>query len=264
MPHYNKMELKVVTFNLRMNTMRDGEQYFFYRAPYILEKIQNERPDVIGFQEATREIHAWLSEHLSDYTVVGVGRGSDFSDEANPIAFLTSRFELFGMTQYWLSPTPEIPGSRYAHQSACPRVAVSVKLLDKKSKEVFRFYNTHLDHIDAKARLLGINQILAQIKEEYCRSPHPVILTGDMNATPDEVSMTAVSALDSPHLVDAAGNVKTTFHGYCGGDPYEGSVKIDYIFTNLVEEAIACDVWCDCNNGLWLSDHYPIAAVLNT
>ena len=36
------MKIKVVTFNLRMNTHRDGINYFFNRAPLILAKIREE------------------------------------------------------------------------------------------------------------------------------------------------------------------------------------------------------------------------------
>ena len=258
------MTMKAVTFNLRMNTLYDGANYFFNRSPYILAKIKKEAPDIIGFQEATRDIHAWLLSNLTEYTIVGIGRDADFGGEANPIAFRKDRFELFGMQQFWLSPTPEVPGSRYEHQSRCPRVLVSVKLKETATGKVLRFYNTHLDHIDAEARLLGIGQILKQIEEDYTRSPHPVILTGDMNADPTESSMRAVTEHCTPVLHDAAKDVLHSFHGYHGGSPYEGSgeSKIDYIFTNLENKSSDVTVWTDENNGLFLSDHYPIMATL--
>ena len=44
------MTFKAVTFNLRMNTMKDGINYFFNRSPFILKKINEEKPDIIGFQ----------------------------------------------------------------------------------------------------------------------------------------------------------------------------------------------------------------------
>lgn len=258
------MTIKALTFNLRMNTLHDGVNYFFNRSPYILAKIKKEYPDIIGFQEATRDIHAWLTANLTEYTIVGIGREKDFGGEANPIAFRKDRFELFGMTQYWLSETPEIPGSRYEHQSICPRVLVAVKLKETKSGKVLRFYNTHLDHVDAEARLLGITQILNQIREDFKKSEHPVILTGDMNASPDEVSMLAISDFTTPKLTDAAGKVKVSFHGYHRLSPYEGDGerKIDYIFTNLVNNPIDCSVWDDVSGDIYLSDHYPIMAEL--
>lgn len=261
----SNVKIKVVTFNLRMNTMNDGINYFFSRSPYILKRIKKEDPDIIGFQEATREIHEWLLANLSEYTIVGIGRESDFGGEANPIAFKKDKFDLFDFTQYWLSPTPEVPGSRYEHQSRCPRVSVSVKLIDRETKKIVRFYNTHLDHVDSEARLLGIRQILDQIDHDYQKSPHPVILTGDMNASPEEISMLAVTEFETTRLVDAAGDVKRSFHAYHGGSPYEGNggAKIDYIFTDLVDSPIHCSVWDEVNQGIFLSDHYPIMAELD-
>ena len=79
------MKVKAVTFNLRMHTLRDGVNYFFNRSPYILAKIKEEKPDIIGFQEATREIHEWLSANLVEYTLVGIGREKDFGGDFSVI-----------------------------------------------------------------------------------------------------------------------------------------------------------------------------------
>lgn len=256
------MKIKVVTFNLRMNYRGDGINYFFNRSPYILNKIRQEMPDIIGFQEAKEPIYEWLKANLPEYTFVGVGRESDFSDEANPVAFRKDRFELFSYSQFWLSETPEIPGSRYAEQSICPRICVCTKLKLKNSTKVLRFYNTHLDHVGVKARLLGIGQILDTIRIDKESASYPVILTGDMNANPDEASMLSVSTHPFPTLIDAAGKLKRTFHGFDGGSPYADGDKIDYIYTDLVSAPIDCDVWDECHDGIYLSDHYPVAAVL--
>ena len=258
------MRFKAVTFNLRMNTLYDGKRYFFNRSPYILEMIKREKPDIIGFQEATTDIMRWLLANLDAYTIVGIGRNADFSGEANPVAFLKERFVLFGMNQFWLSPTPEIPGSRYKHQSKCPRVLVSVKLMEKNTKEVLRVYNTHLDHIDAQARLFGMQQILEQIASDHNCSSHPLILCGDMNASPEEESIRKVLSHKTPELIDVTAQVKHSFHGYHGGSPYEDGDKIDYIFINNLLTCRAITVWDDPCDDYYLSDHYPILADLET
>lgn len=254
------MMFKAVTFNLRMNTMKDGMNYFFNRSPFILKKINEEKPDIIGFQEATRDIHRWLNANLTDYTIVGMGRDADFGGEANPVAFRKERFELFGLTQFWLSETPEIPGSRYEHQSHCPRILLSVKLRDITSGKMLYVYNTHLDHIDAEARLLGIRQVLNEIKSDHLKAPATLLLMGDMNATPDEISMEEVFKCDAPSLKDASADVVTTFHGFHGGDAFDADAgkKIDYIFTNAPENCRRTYAWEEERNGIYLSDHYPV------
>ena len=243
-----------------MNTVKDGINYFFNRSPMILKKIREEKPDIIGFQEATREIHRWLDANLDEYTIVGMGRNADFSGEANPVAFRKERFDLFGLTQFWLSETPEIPGSRYAHQSHCPRILLSVKLRDTVSGKMFYVYNTHLDHVDDEARLLGIRQVLEEIKRDHLKSPATVLLMGDMNATPDEISMIEVLNLDVPLLTDTSKTVVNTFHGYHGGSAFDRDKgkKIDYIFTDISDCTTKAYAWEDENNGIYLSDHYPV------
>ena len=259
------MKIKVATFNLRMNTLRDGINYFFNRAPLILERINKEKPDIIGFQEATQPILEWLRATLTEYTLVGIGRSAEFKSEANPIAFRKDRFDLFSFQQFWLSPTPEVPGTRYEEQSTCPRVCCVAKLREIGSTEVIRFYNTHLDHIGESARLFGMNQVIACMEEDKQKSAHPIILTGDMNATPEEAAIKAVYASSALGLKDASENVIHTFHGFNGGSPYEiDKGKIDYIFTDLKVVGEGATAWEDFVEGRYLSDHYPVCVTLET
>ena len=259
------MKIKVVTFNLRMNTHRDGINYFFNRAPLILERINQEKPDIIGFQEATQPILKWLKATLTEYTLVGIGRSKDFKSEANPIAFRKDRFDLFSFQQFWLSPTPEVPGTRYEEQSDCPRVCCAVKLREIGTTEVVRFYNTHLDHVGEKARLYGMDQIIAFMEEEKGKSAHPVILTGDMNAEPHELCIRAVCSSEILSVKDASEAVTRTFHGFRGGSPYENNGgKIDYIFTDMTPVDGGATAWEDCVEGRYLSDHYPVCVTLET
>ena len=252
------MKIKAVTFNLRMENPGDGINYFFNRTPLILDKIQRESPDIICFQEATVRILAWLRASLSEYTVVGIGRGADFTDEANPIAFRKDRFELFGLDQFWLSPTPEIPGSRYADQSTCPRICTAATFRPTGEGRLIRVYNTHLDHVGRGARLLGMRSVLERIGRDRARMRSPIILTGDFNAEPDEECIAELSAYSNRMLADATAAVPITFHNF---GRKEGNGKIDYIFTDaaIVDPAA---IWDDRRDGIWLSDHYPIAVGL--
>ncbi len=247
-----KIKLSVVTFNLRMDNRLDGVNYFFNRAPFILDTINERRPDIICFQEATPRILSWLRANLYEYTVVGTGRGIDLSDEANPIAFRKDRFELFALDQFWLSPTPHKPGSRYMEQSPCPRICMTAVLRQKQGSELFRVYNTHLDHISEKARKLGMNSILSKIQSDNEAYETPVLLTGDMNALPDEACIrTAIQY----GLCDLTDGVAQSFHNF--GKIKEGE-KIDYIFANCRCVSVRTEVWTMQQKNLWLSDHYPI------
>ena len=256
------MKIKVVTFNLRLNNLHYGINYFFNRAPYILKRIQEEKPDIIGFQEAKEPIYEWLKANLTEYTLVGIGRGKTFKDEANPVAFRKDRFELFSFNQFWLSPTPEIPGSRYEEQSPCPRICCALKLKEKEGTEVIRFYNTHLDHVGEQARLLGIQSILSFMEAEKEKSAHPVILMGDMNAYPYEPSIEAIRNCKAFAWNEASERIKNSFHGFRGGSPYEDGKKIDYIYTDLKYDPASVTAWDECYEGIYLTDHYPISVTL--
>jgi len=47
--------MKIVTLNLRYPAPGDGKNYFFNRLPLIVERIHQEAPDVLCFQEAMPE-----------------------------------------------------------------------------------------------------------------------------------------------------------------------------------------------------------------
>ena len=250
------MNISIVTFNLRMDTRYDGENYFFNRAPYILNTILEKKPDIICFQEATVRILKWLRSNLTEYTVAGIGRGKDFSDEANPVAFRKDRFELFGLDQFWLSPTPHVPGSRYAEQSPCPRICVTATLRPVGEGRLLRVYNTHLDHVSKTARTLGMSSIIQRIHEDAEAFKTPLLLTGDMNATPDEPCIR--EALETG-LLDFTETVNTSFHNF---GRMKQDCKLDYVFANDDCKLLDVTVWNEQHHGLLLSDHYPIECLV--
>ena len=133
------MKFSVVTFNLRCEAVVDGPNYFFNRAPYIAAKIRKENPDIICFQECTPRMQEWLRNTLFDYEVVGMGRNLKLDGESNPVAFRKDKFDLFGFDQFWLSPTPFVPGTRYEHQSRCPRICMTVCLSPKTPENFSEF-----------------------------------------------------------------------------------------------------------------------------
>ena len=252
------MKLKVMTFNLRVDVVADGVNYFPNREHRVLETILTEKPDLIGFQEAANYARAYLKSKLTDeYVIVGCGRNELYRGESCMIAFRRDRFELVNFTTRFLSTTPTVPGSRYAEsdQSTCPRTYVHAELSMNDRPGLIHFYNTHLDHKGVQARFLGMTQILADLTE----AQGTVILTGDMNARPDESCMRLPLTVGSRPLKEATAAIPHTFHGY---GKYDSDVKIDYIFTDAeVESAYA--VADDPSDGVYISDHYPVCAVLD-
>lgn len=246
--------MKVVTFNIRCDFGQDGDNNFCCRKPLILGKLRREAPDVICFQEVLPHVAVWLKEALWDYYVVGCGRSVELRDEQMAVAYRRDRLNLIAMETFWLSETPGVPGSRYPGQSVCPRTGTEAVFEELASGRVFRLVNTHLDHESAGARERGMAQILRKLEDPPYFPEVPVIITGDMNAEPDSPELAMLA--DGPYQNVTAG-IGDTYHGY-GKEPPCG---IDYILT----KGFTCkkvEKWTDQEDGVYLSDHYPISAVL--
>ena len=249
------MKLKIMSFNIRMATPHDGINFFPNRTGRIKEMIQRESPDIIGFQEVCDTIRPWLRNNITDeYVVIGCGRDANYRNEANSIAFKKNSFELIAFETKQLSPEPDVPGSRYhgVGQSANPRIYCHAVLSHDNVAAPIHVYNTHLDYQSELAKVLGMAQILGSISG--CRGNF--VLTGDMNATPDERAMKMPLELSTKTVVDATASIGSTFHGW-GKDNTTG--KIDYIFTDapVVNAYAVTDGPVD---GLYISDHYPVCA----
>lgn len=246
--------MKLVTFNIRCDYGQDGENNFMYRKPLILDKLKKEQADILCFQEVLPHVAIWLRDNLNDYTVVGCGREADLSGEQMTIAYNKSKYELLELKFFWLSPTPNIPGSRFYEQSDCPRMCTVGLFRDMIKNQTFRVYNTHLDHISSQAREQGLLVILNKLKEASNLMPlSPIILTGDFNDTPNSKLLHTINKYN--YLVDITKDVQGSFHDF---GKQVNIDKIDYIFA---ENAFSCQevkVWDDCVNGVYLSDHYPI------
>ena len=156
-------KLKVMSFNLRVEApAHDGINDLPNRKGRILDAINTEAPDLIGFQEARDGTRAWLRDTLSDYVVVGCGRYGEYRGESAPLAFRKDKFEMVSMDTFWLSSTPKIPASTYegSDQSECPRIATAVVLKPIESNQLLLFINTHTDHLGSMSRTLASAQLL--------------------------------------------------------------------------------------------------------
>ncbi len=250
---------KIMTCNLRTDCASDGINSFMNRRAFIAERLAAYSPDVIGFQEIRPHMYAWLVENLPDYYVVGSGRGVDRGDEAVCIAFRKSEFILCDLETFWLSATPDQPGSRYSgDQSPCPRVCTVVTLKPLNGSP-FRVFNVHTDHVGKVARVLASNQVLQKLSELNERSPMPAFITGDFNADPDDLCITTMTNYSAVKLIDLTAGSGITFHEF-GKRLVSGGIKIDYIFAGADTVCRSMTVCRDERDGVFISDHFPLIA----
>ena len=253
------MKIKVMTFNIRYDTTGDGENCFNGRKAMIKEFLDKEKPDIVGFQEVLPHVRLWLSENMTDYVVLGMGRDKKYGDEGVSIAYRKDKFDLYKFDQFWLSETPDVPGSRFVlDQSACPRITVLATLVCKEDGKVFTFANTHLDHVGEMARVCGASLLMTRLMND---NKYPFFLTGDFNAFPDSGAIKTILKVDGVKELTAEIPASfATFHNY---GKVKENCKIDYIFSNEETklEKKSLKVHTDNKDGIWLSDHYPVSVI---
>ncbi len=252
--------MKFVTYNIRTEAACDGVNRFFFRRGLILDKIEKEQPDIIGFQEMRHDMHTYMRPHLQQlgYTLIGCGRGEDYKGEHNPVAFKADKYDLIELDVSWLSDTPDVPGSRFAVQSSCPRIITHMILKDFDEDTPFHVYNTHLDHQEAEARVKGAKRLMEKISADLKLKPLPLVLCGDFNAYPD--SEEALYIMRHPlGLIELTKGIGTTWHDWGRkSDP-----QIDYFFVKGFRMNGTYTKWDDNLNGIYLSDHYAISVEIN-
>ena len=123
---------------------------------------------------------------------------------------------------------------------------------------MLRVYNLHLDHISESARRLGMECALRRVREDATKADAEIVILGDFNARPDSA---AISLCKTYPLIDVTSEIPASFHDFGKRNP---PVKIDYIFLSdgLASRVSEVSAWTDERNGVYLSDHYPISAVL--
>ena len=249
-------QIKIFTFNVRV-CVDKGQNDFELRKHRIAELINNEKPDIVGFQEATGTMRAELARLLDGYYVLGCGRDKTYQGESTAVAYRIDKFELIRLENFWLSATPYVAGSRYGEdQSKCPRITTALLLVLKDGGKPFWFINTHLDHVGSTARLLGATQLMQFISQQN----EPCILAGDFNAGPTAKEIRAFSENEYLGLIDCTSNIEGTFHDY---GKMEKSAKIDYVFTNMKCDVDKSFAYPDeAPNGTYYSDHFPVCAYI--
>ena len=173
------LSLSIMSFNIRRGTAKDGWNHWIFRRKLVHEILNRYRPDVLGLQEAMDFQITAIHRMLPGYEMVGIGSLGGSKGMHTAIFFNAARFYLSEEGTFWLSDTPDIPGSR-GWGNILPRTCTWARLVEKDSGQAFYFYNTHLDHISQRSRKKSVVFLSQQI---HARSfPDPFALMGDFNA----------------------------------------------------------------------------------
>ena len=249
---------RLATFNIRTPIDKPPNAWTC-RVDRVRALIQRHGFDVMGLQEATeKQIDDLLTE---GWASVGVGRDDGKrGGEASCIFYKKDRFEVLDSDTFWLSETPDVPGSK-SWDTACTRICTWARMTDRKTGKSFVYFNTHLDHVSATAKENGMALILKRIKA--IDKGIPLLLTGDMNAGPDSKPIALAKAV----LNDAKALSRTPHTGPFGTSnsfnfKKEKTLRIDYIFVSTGVNVLTHATLDDSEKELYPSDHFPVVAEL--
>jgi endonuclease/exonuclease/phosphatase family metal-dependent hydrolase len=255
-----------MTFNLRFHNPRDEGNSWEHRKGAAAEMFARYKPTVAGTQEGLYGMLTDLELRLPEYGWVGEGRNGGNENEFNAIFYRKDEVEVVDWGQFWLSELPEGPMEKSwgaTHFRICTWALFRFRAEPGQS---FLHYNTHLDHSSQHAREKGSRLLWERLAEHRMRTGLPAILTGDMNAEPDNPAIAflrgktevdgARSALRDAY--EAAGEEPgLSFHSFAGGDEGE---PIDYVFASPEVRILDVRIIRDRIGGLYPSDHYPVLA----
>ncbi len=254
--------IKVMSLNLRYDKPDPGDNAWTVRKQAVAALIDHYKPDIIGTQEG--EAHQLLDLHrlLPEYQSVGSDRTGTGMDEHCAIFYRTQRLRCLLTGDFFLSDTPEIPGSiSSTWGNSLPRMVSWAVFAVGDEQKTLAVFNTHLEYGSSQAQDLSVKLIRDRIGQLNPAESY-VFLTGDFNAEPGAVPRQALKQPlpNALQLRDALAGVELeqqlSFHDFTG----KAFVAIDTIYydnrVSLNEVKVDTGQW----KGIWPSDHFPVIA----
>ncbi len=256
-------ELCVMTYNLRYASSKSPNAWPT-RRPLMSELIHRIGPDLMGTQEGLHAQLLDLAADLPEYQWVGVGRDDGVvKGEFMAVFYRTARIELLGTNYFWLSDTPEVPGSS-TWGNINRRMVTRLKLRDRLTGQEFFLLNTHFDQQFQIAREKSAELIRQRVTALDTKLP--VLLTGDFNSAAGRNK--AYQILTDDHFfTDTWETAKTrrgedigTFNNFKAVKP--GGPRIDWILARGEVTADRTEIFPFSRDGQFPSDHFPVAVWL--
>lgn len=268
------VDIRVMSFNVRRAASVD--EYFggngwlsspVRRGDLVNQTVLAYQPDILAVQEPYTAQVNYMKAALADYAFYGVGRDDGVAaNEYAGIFYRADRFTLLDQGNFWLSTTPDIPGTAFGPDPTA-RIATWAILFDHASKQPIFFMNTHWDHSSSAARENSATLIRSRLPE--LAGDLPIILAGDFNASETSTAMRRMVGQFDPNGLQLLNSYRQahptvssqelTFHNFTGNTV--GS-RIDLILHTDHLTAVEASIVRTSYNGRWPSDHYPVTATL--
>jgi endonuclease/exonuclease/phosphatase family metal-dependent hydrolase len=254
-------EMNIISFNIRYNTPNDGINAWPNRIEMVTGLLRFHEADIFGLQEALHGQILDIHKELPEYEWFGVGRDDgEKGGEFSPIFYKKSEFILIKNGTFWLSETPEKPSKGW--DAALNRIVTWGHFQSKVTGKQFLVLNTHFDHIGKEARKNSATLIRQQVQEMTKDKNLPVVVTGDLNLTPESEPVVLLKRYlkDSREVSEEPpyGPVGT-FNGF-KIDADLSSNRIDYIFVRGEISVLKYAALSDFKEHRFPSDHLPVFA----
>ncbi len=291
------MSITVMTFNIRYGDAEDGRHHWKHRKDLTVATAKIHDPDLLGLQEPTPEQWAWFKAGMPDWTDFGTTR-PEWKNADPPCMggfFKSDRFTKLDEGRFWLSETPQVPGSIDWPNDWGTRAVGWARLKDNEHDRELIFAVTHFDTNNG-AWLPSAKVMHAEL--EKVRHGLPVIVVGDFNCCAgseahvyltkeagfadawnqsgkdDEGVLTfnafttqARLTIDQPEemkaWLEATTKPAKLFSHYIDHVTKHRNYRIDWILTKGNLKAGAALVDYRNQDGLLPSDHYPVITVLD-
>jgi endonuclease/exonuclease/phosphatase family metal-dependent hydrolase len=252
--------LGVMTFNVRYPSPDDGPNVWENRRDILVETIRLKNPDLFGTQELFHKQGQYIADKLPEYTWFGISRRGNNQDEHMGVFYKPSKLRLLESGNFWLSESPDTPGSMSWDVSLPRMVTWGLFEISETGRRIY-FYNTHFPHRreDAAARVECAKVIAKRMRT--LPEDLPFLMTGDFNAQVGE----DVYKILVPPLKDAwvetprKSGPETTSSRWHGNT--EGR-RIDWILYRGNIKTLEAETVTHNLDGRYPSDHYPVFVTL--
>lgn len=264
--------IKVMSYNVKVydafQSIIESQISYENRYDRLKSRINEEFPDVLGLQEATRfHVEDFTRDFGEYYGIISYYREGGFenpivsafgfkNDEAMSILYRKDKLELISHGCYWLSDTPDVVGSSTwgaEHIRICPYV--KLKIIETGLE--FVYYNTHLNWGEAQYKATVLLSELMPVEEPY-------FITGDFNLRPtsDNYALWEDFMIDTRTSPTNMADTPTSN----GFDSPDNDSIIDYCFVDkthfsLIEHRVLNDDISRFGEGNFASDHFAIVSI---
>lgn len=252
--------IRAVSFNVRFGTANDGEHRWERRRDALFATIRHHAPHVLGVQEALRFQLDEIVTAIPGFLTIGVGR-DDGRDRGEFAAILvdSARLTVLDSGTFWLSDTPDVPGSMH-WGNRITRITTWARLVDRKTADTLRVFNVHWDHESQPSREKSAEALLSAIGRGAAREA--VIVLGDFNADESNAAFrrlvgNGLRDTFRAHRPDAV--AVGTFNAF-RGDSLGG--KIDAILIDAGWDVLDAGIDRTRPGGILASDHDAVWAVV--